>query len=157
MSSARVQVLNCYISAAVDVLAKETSQPVSRGGLTLERNPYATEEVTAMVGISGDLAGSLYLSMTEDTALRLVGHMLGQPAESFDELAQSGIAELANVICGAAGIALGESGHETNITPPLLLLGAGVRLSSVEIQRLVVPLTTACGVINVHVGLRDVA
>jgi chemotaxis protein CheX len=83
--------------------------------------------------------------------------MLGQLADEFDELAQSGIAELANVIGGAASIALAEAGHATTITPPLLLVGSGGHLSSVEIQRLVVPLVTTCGVINVHVALRDVA
>jgi chemotaxis protein CheX len=151
----RVQLVNCYVAAATDVLAKETGQPVTRGGLLLQQNPYTTEGVTAMVGVSGDLAGSLYISMSEATALGLISEMLGQPTEDFGELAQSGIAELANVIGGAAGVALAEVGHTTNLTPPLLLVGAGARLSSVEIQRLVVPLTTACGVINVHVALRD--
>ena len=157
MGSLRVQLVNCYVAAAVDVLAKETAQPVTRGGLLLQQNPYTTEEVTAMVGVSGDLAGSLYISMSEATALGLVSLMLGQPTEEFGELAQSGVAELANVIGGTAGVALAEAGHRTTITPPLLLVGAGARLSSVEIQRLVVPLTSACGVINVHVALRDAA
>jgi chemotaxis protein CheX len=153
----RVQLVNCYVAAAIDVLAKETSGSVTRGGLALQQNPYTTEDVTAMVGVSGDLAGSLYVSMTEATALALVSRMLGQPTEEFGELAQSGIAELANVIGGAASIALADAGHTTTITPPLLLVGAGGRLSSVEIQRLVVPLVTTCGVINVHVALRDAA
>ncbi len=151
----RVQLVNCYVAAASDVLAKETGAPVQRAGLELQANPYTTEEVTAMVGVSGDLAGSFYLSMSGSTALALVSIMLGQPAESFDDLAQSGIAELANVIAGNAGVALAEAGQTTNITPPLLLVGSGAKLSSVEIQRLVVPLTTSCGDVNVHVALRD--
>ena len=151
----RVQLVNCYVAAATDVLSKETGAPVTRAGLQLEQNPYTTEGVTAMVGVSGDLAGSLYISMSEETALGLISKMLGQPTLEFGELAQSGIAELANVIGGSAGVALADAGHTTNLTPPLLLVGAGARLSSVEIQRLVVPLTTVCGVINVHVSLRD--
>ncbi len=155
MGAMRVQLVNCYVAAAQDVLQKETGQPVSRAGLQLQHNPYTTEEVTAMVGVSGDLAGSLYLSMSEVTALALVSQMLGQETAVFDDLAQSGIAELANVIGGTAGVQLAEVGHTTTITPPLLLVGAGARLSSVEIQRLVVPLTTSCGQIQVHVALRD--
>jgi chemotaxis protein CheX len=151
----RVQLVNCYVGAAAAVLAQETAEPVDRGGLQLRQDPYTSEEVTAMVGVSGSLAGSFYLSMTEATARALVSKMLGQPTETFDELAQSGIAELANVIAGAAGVALAKAGMTTDITPPLLLVGAGARLSSVEIQRLVVPLTTACGQINVHVAVRE--
>lgn len=151
----RVQLVNCYVAAALDVIAKETGRPVTRGGLVLEQNPYTTEAVTAMVGVSGDLAGSLYISMSEETALGLISAMLGQPTTEFGDLAQSGIAELANVIGGTAGVALAEGGHTTDLTPPLLLVGAGARLSSVEIQRIVVPLTTACGLIKIHVALRD--
>lgn len=157
MNSMRVQLVNCYVAAAIDVLAKETAQPVTRAGLQLQQNPYTTEDVTAMVGVSGELAGSLYISMSEATALGLVSLMLGQLTEEFGELAQSGIAEVANVIGGTASVALAEAGCTTTITPPLLLVGANARLSSVEIQRLVVPLTTACGLINVHVALRDAA
>ena len=153
----RVYLVNCYVGAAANVLAQETGEPVARGGVELRQDPYTSEEVTAMVGVSGSLAGSFYLSMSETTARALVSKMLGQPTEIFDELAQSGIAEMANVIAGAAGIALAESGMTTDITPPLLLVGAGARLSSVEIQRLVVPLTSSCGQINVHVALRESA
>ncbi len=151
----RVQLVNSYVSAAIDVLARETGEPVTKGALSLQANPYTSEEVTAMVGVSGGLAGTLYLSMAESTALGLVSRMLGQPSEVFDEIAQSGIAELANVVGGVAGVALANAGHTTTITPPLLLMGAGARLSLVEIQRIVVPLVTAVGQVCVHVALRD--
>jgi chemotaxis protein CheX len=151
----RVQIVNCYVAAASQVLVQETGEQVKRGGLELKGNPYITEAVTAMIGVSGDLAGSLYLSMTESTARELVSKMLGQPTAQMDDLAQSGIAELANVVAGNAGIALSAQGHRTDITPPFLIVGAGARLSHVEIQRLVVPLTTTCGTVNVHVALRE--
>ncbi len=151
----RVQIVNCYVSAASDVLAKETGDAVKRGGLELKANPYTTEDVTAMVGVSGDLAGSLYVSMNEATALALVSKMIGQPTEALDLLAQSGIAELANVVAGSAGVALSAQGHKTDITPPFLIVGAGAKLSHVEIQRIVVPLSTSCGTVNVHVALRE--
>ena len=108
-----------------------------------------------MVGVNGSMGGSFYLSMTEDTALRIVEGMMGQGCESFDELAQSGIAELANVVAGAASVGLSELGFATNITPPLLLLGPGARISAVDIGRLVVPLTTKHGRVVVHVALRE--
>ncbi len=153
----RVQLVNCYVGAAADVLGSETGAPVKRLGLQLQQDPYTSEEVTAMIGVSGSLAGSFYLSMSEATALAIVSKMLGQETLVFDELAQSGIAELSNVVAGTAGVALSDMGFTTNITPPLLLVGAGARLSSVEIQRLVVPLESVCGFIHVHVALRESA
>jgi chemotaxis protein CheX len=151
----RVQVVNRYVQAALDVISKETQLPVQRGGLLLEGNPYTTEDVTAVIGISGQLSGSIYLSMAETVSLKLISAILGQDASELDELGQSGIAEMANVIAGTAGIQLADENIETIINPPLVLVGRGARLSTVEIQRLVVPLTTAYGEVKLHVALRE--
>jgi chemotaxis protein CheX len=153
----RVQVVNRYVQSALTVIEKETGLPVERGGLLLEGNPYTTEDVTAVIGVSGQLCGSLYLSMAETVALKLIGAILGQETTELDELGQSGIAELANVIAGTSGIELAEDGIETTINPPLVLVGRGARLSTVEIQRLVVPLATAYGEVKLHVALREAA
>jgi chemotaxis protein CheX len=153
----KVQVINRYVSAAADVLAKETGAPVARRALELEANPYTTDEVTSVVGVSGAFAGSVYLSMSERTALGVVSIMLGQETTVFDDLAQSGIAELANVVAGSAGVALSNDGHVTDISPPILVVGAGARMSSVEIQRLVVPIETVAGTIKIHIALREAA
>jgi chemotaxis protein CheX len=151
----RVQIVNRYVQSALDVMSKETGVEVKRGGLLLEGNPYTTEDVTAVIGISGSLTGSIYLSMAEPTALKIISAIIGQETTELDELGQSGIAEMANVIAGTAGIELAEEGIETQINPPLVLVGRGARLSTVEIQRLVVPLTTTYGDIKLHVALRE--
>jgi chemotaxis protein CheX len=151
----RVQIVNRYVQSALNVISKETGQPVERGGLLLEGNPYTTEDVTAVIGVSGQLTGSLYLSMSEAVALHLISTVLGQETTELDDLGQSGIAEMANVIAGTAGIGLAEEGIHTIINPPLVLVGRGARLSTVEIQRLVVPLTTTFGDIKLHVALRE--
>ena len=153
----KVQIVNRYVQAALDVLSKETGVQAKRGGLLLEGNPYTTEDVTAVIGISGSLTGSLYLSMAEPTALKIISSIIGQQTSELDELGQSGIAEIANVIAGTAGIELAEEGISTVINPPLVLLGRGARLSTVEIQRLVVPLGTTHGEVKLHVALREVA
>jgi len=152
-----VQVVNRYAQSALNVISKETGMPVSRGSDIVEGNPYTTEDVTAVIGVSGMLRGSIYLSMSEPTAIKLISSIIGQDVDELDDLGQSGIAEMANVIAGAAGINLAEEGIATTINPPLVLVGRGARLSTVEIQRLVVVLTTSHGDVRLHVALREVA
>ncbi len=154
---AKVQIINQFVAAGANVLSKELGATVTRSGLELEANPYTSEEITVVVGVSGAFAGSIYLSMTERTALSIVSTMLGQEMPIFDDLAQSGIAELANVVAGTAGVSLSEMGHRIDITPPLLVVGSGARLSSMELQRLVVPLDTPSGIVRLHVALREAA
>ena len=126
----RVQVVNRYVESALNVISKETGSQAVRGGLLLEGNPYTTEDVTAIIGVAGMLSGSLYLSMSEATALKLISAILGQEATELDALAQSGIAEMANVIAGTAGTELANEGLDTVINPPLVLVGRGARLST---------------------------
>jgi chemotaxis protein CheX len=151
----RVQIVNRYVQSALNVIAKETGLPVQRGGLLLEGNPYITEDITAVIGVSGQLSGSLYLSMSNQVALKIISTILGQETKELDELGQSGVAEMANVIAGTAGIVLAEEGIATVISPPLVLVGPGAHLFTVEIQRLVVPLTTAHGEVRLHVAVRE--
>ena len=153
----RVQVVNRYVESAISVIVKETGSQVTRGGLLLEGNPYTAEDVTAIISVGGMLSGSLYLSMSEETALKITSTILGQEAGELDALTQSGIAEMANVIAGTAGIELAEEGIQTTINPPMVLVGRGARLMMVEIQRLVVPLNTAYGEVKLHVALREAA
>ena len=150
----KVQFVNPFVTAACDVLATETGVAPIRGSLVVEQNPYTTEDVTAVVGMSGTARGSIYVSMSEATALAIVGKMMGSELTVFDELAQSGIAEFSNVVAGNASIALAEQGLETQITPPLMLVGAGARITSFDLMRIVVPLTTPFGIVKVHVALR---
>ena len=153
----RVQVVNRYVESAISVIVKETGSEVTRGGLLLEGNPYTAEDVTAIISVGGMLCGSLYLSMSEETALKITSTILGQEAGELDALTQSGIAEMANVIAGTAGIELAEEGIQTTINPPMVLVGRGARLMMVEIQRLVVPLKTTYGEVKLHVALREAA
>ncbi len=123
--------------------------------MRLERDAFTSEEVTAIVGVNGAMGGSFYLSMSESTALNLVSSMMGQPMTEFDELAQSGIAELANVVAGAASVGLADLGYTTNITPPLLLLGANAKIAWVESPRGGAPLSPNHGAVQVQGALRE--
>ena len=103
---------------------------MERGGLLLEDNPYTTEDVTAVIGVSGKLSGSIYLWMAEGVAVKLIGAILGQEKGELDDLGQSGIAEMANVMAGTAGMEPRRRGHRDHRQPAA---GArGPRRSSVD-------------------------
>jgi chemotaxis protein CheX len=85
----------------------------------------------------------------------MVSKMMGQEFTEFDNLAQSGVAELGNVITGRATVKLSQLGYNTNISPPTLIQGHGIQISTLDFGRIVVPLTTEFGVIEVHLALRE--
>jgi chemotaxis protein CheX len=80
--------------------------------------------------------------------------MMGQQFDEFDALAQSGIGELGNVITGRAGVLLSDAGYPSNITPPALVVGKGTMVTTLDLNRLVFPLETAVGSLEVQVVLK---
>ena len=107
-----------------------------------------------VIGITGRLTGIAVYGMSEEMAMAIVGKMLGSPIDELDDMAISGIAELANVITGHATTLLTAMGLHCDISTPTVLLGAGSRLSTGKIQRLVMPLNTDLGVLNTQVAVK---
>jgi chemotaxis protein CheX len=69
--------------------------------------------------ILGDVEGNVSLQFSEETALKIVSSMMGgMKVVELDELAQSAISELGNMITGRATIAIAEFGWAADITPP---------------------------------------
>jgi chemotaxis protein CheX len=62
-------------------------------------------DVSAVIGFSGDVAGSCALRMSNDTAREAVSRLAGEPVDDAAEIAD-GIGELANMIAGNAKAAL---------------------------------------------------
>ena len=153
----KVEFIAPFLQAAKQVLESELGAEVSRGELALHRSAYTTQDVTALVGVTGSIEGIVLYGMSEKTARQIVSTIIGRPFVEFDSLAESGIAELGNVITGVASTLLAEAGYPSNLAPPILIRGSGMMISTLDISRLVIPLRTSCGPLEVHVALKAVA
>jgi chemotaxis protein CheX len=150
-----VKFLNPFVEAAYEVLQAETGLQISRGELALEKAAYYTDEVTVIISLVGQVEGNVFYSLAQNTAMAMASRMLGEPLTEFNNLAQSGIAELGNVITGRASVKLSEVGYESTISPPALLLGKGATISTLDMPRLVVPLESEQGIVKIHLALRE--
>jgi chemotaxis protein CheX len=128
---------------------------VQRGELCLENSMYITDDVTVIISLIGAVDGTVFFSMSKEAAVHMASVLMGEKFESLDKLAQSGIAELGNVITGRASMMLAEAGYETKISTPSLIIGKGATLSTLEYPRLIVPLNTSIGSLTIHLALRE--
>lgn len=150
-----VKFLNPFVEAAYEVLQAETGLQMSRGELSLEKTAYYTDEVTVIISMVGRVEGNVFYGLGEQTAVVLASRILGEQLDGFNTLAQSGIAELGNVITGRASVKLAEAGYDSTISPPALLVGKGAMISTLDMARLVVPLESEYGAIKIHLALRE--
>jgi chemotaxis protein CheX len=147
--------VNPFLEAAQEVLAAEADVSVTHGPLSLQRSALTTDEITVLISVVGRVQGVVLYGLSEATALFLVGRILAQEFQTFDNLAQSGIAELGNVITGRASVKLAQAGYVTDISPPSLVHGRGVTISTLDFPRVVVPLVSPGGSLTVHLALRE--
>jgi len=150
-----VNYLNPFIEAAAEVLQVEVGASITRGPIALHRSPYTARDVTVTLSLIGRVEGMVLYGLSTDTALQLVSTMMGEPIDELDELAQSGIAELGNVMTGRASIKLAQAGYDCDISTPTIILGCGTRISTLSLQRLALPLQTQYGSIEIHLALRE--
>jgi len=147
--------LNPFLKAATSVLASEVGAHVDRGTVTLANTGRTPHDVTVLLSVVGDIQGIVLYSMDIGMALAMVSRMLGEKCEEFDELAQSGIAEMGNVITGVVTTYLAEAGYRCSISVPTLVIGKGTMLSTLGFKRMVIPLTTELGLMSIHIALRE--
>jgi chemotaxis protein CheX len=150
----RTEFINPFLQAATEVLGSELGSVPQRGSIGLQRSAYTSAEVTAVVAVTGGVAGMVMFAMAEQTARAIVSKMLGQDFPTFDALAQSGIAEIGNVITGRAAVLLCEAGFPSDLAPPMLVVGRNTMISTLDVQRLVIPMQTEFGNIEIQVALK---
>ncbi|MAG35942.1 MAG: chemotaxis protein CheX [Dehalococcoidia bacterium] len=147
--------VNPFLAAAIEVIEQETGLQVTRGDLRMQKSTHLGHDLTVILAVTGAAEGVVLYGMSVETALGIVGNIMGEEFPEFDELAESGIAELGNVITGRATALLEEAGLNSDISPPTIVHGAGTRLSTLDLARLVIPLTTEVGPIEIDVALRE--
>lgn len=152
----RVEFINPFIKGAVDVIKAEANVEPTKGALGIEESAVNTQEdLTVLIGVTGKLQGVVMYSLSERTAKNLVSTMLGEPIPIYNEMVESAIAEMGNVITGIASAELEAAGIICKIAPPTMVQGRGVIISTINIKRLVIPLSTSLGDIKVSVALKE--
>jgi chemotaxis protein CheX len=147
--------LNPFVQAAVEVLQAEVGATISRGPLSLQKSALTSDDITVLINLIGDVYGVVMYGMAMPTGLHMVSQIMGQEFAELNSLAQSGIAELGNVISGKATVRFSEAGYHSNISTPTVLIGSGIQISTLDFPRIVVPLESQFGLFTAHLALRE--
>ena len=116
----------------------------------------ATFDVSGIIGLSGDVAGSVVLSFPTETAERVVALFTGESITSEDEDFSDAIGELVNMISGNAKADF--TGREVSISTPSVVLGADHHIARPkDIPCVVIPCTTDCGDFVIEISIQDYA
>lgn len=150
----KVEYVNPFVQATVDVLQGIGDVSPKKGSLKMLNKPAPSYGVSSLIGVVGEVKGQVVYSLKEETAKKIASvMMMGMPVDDFDEIAKSAISELSNMITGNAVTQLVATGVNVDISPPSLITGNNVVISSSSLKTLVVDIETIHGTIEISLAL----
>lgn len=141
----KAEFINPFIEAGRSVFKNVANIDLGLGKIYLKTDPYGSIAMLIMIGVTGALRGRVIISMDEPVALATVSHMMGMEITELDEIGQSALMEICNMMLGTAATILANNELLIDITPPTLLTGTNMKIFSNQEQTICVPLISEQG------------
>lgn len=141
VATLKAEYINPFLEASESVLKAIANIEISLGKVYLRTSPYTGNVLLIIIGLVGNLKGQVIFSMDQKVACQIASAMMaGMPVQEMDEISQSAVSEAANMILGNAATKLFALGLKIDITPPSLVMGENLQVSTQKTKALCVPL-----------------
>ncbi|MDK2966951.1 MULTISPECIES: chemotaxis protein CheX [Lacrimispora] len=131
-----VKYINPFIEAFLSVMPQLGFGKVEKTNLSLKDSNLTYTGVIMTVGIVGEMKGNVVYYLDLENAKKVASTMMmGMPVDEFNEMAQSAISELANMLTANAATFFANIGITVDISTPTLLYGdqVAVKMNSSQI------------------------
>lgn len=119
-----VNYINPIIGAFVNVMPQLGLPDVEKKGISLKGRFIESPGVVIIVGIIGDIKGNVIYGISLEDAKKIASTMMmGMPVDEFNELAQSAISELTNMLTANVATNFSQDNIIINISTPTLVHG----------------------------------
>lgn len=144
-----------FVTSIQNVFSTMLQLPVTAHEPVVKSGVSPTHDVSGIIGMSGDVVGTVILSFRLEAAQSVVALFCGErlPADSADFA--DAVGELVNMVSGGAKALFADS-REVSISCPSVIVGEGhgVSLPS-DIPCMVVPCSTDCGDFVIEIAIRE--
>ena len=122
-SELTVRIVNPLLLSTKEVFETMLDCTPVRSGLSLKIRNSPEYELSAVIGITGIVVGTIVLSVKKQTALNIYEAMIGIKAEEIDQEVMDAVGEITNMIAGSAKAKL--ASLSLSISIPNLISGKG--------------------------------
>jgi chemotaxis protein CheX len=121
----KAEYINPFLESARIVIEQMINVRPTTGQLVVKDVKFVEKYIWIHIGITGQMQGDIVFGLHEVVALKLVSAMMGGfILTEMDEMGQSAISELGNMISGNASTMLYNQGVIIDITPPKVVHSA---------------------------------
>lgn len=148
-------IITPFISSIQNVFSTMLQLPVTVGDPRIKQGAAVTYDVSGIIGMSGDVVGSIVLSFPKETAVRLVALFTGtEVAPDHPDFADA-IGELTNMISGnAKGMFSGK--RKVTISCPSVVVGQGHTVAAPkDTPTIAIPCSTDCGELVIELTIQQ--
>lgn len=116
--------INAVVNAMINILPQIGFQSVEKTAIKATGPSVQNPGLAINVGVIGQLKGSIVILMDLNSAKMFASKMMmGMPVAALDEMAQSAIGEMSNMVCASACTNLSQLGVTgLDISPPTLII-----------------------------------
>ncbi|MDY2730557.1 chemotaxis protein CheX [Clostridium sp. HCP1S3_B4] len=147
--------LNNILNAFTNVLPQLGINNIEKAGMSLKEKFVESHGVIVIIGMIGDLKGNIIYSLTQESAKKIASKMMmGMPVNNLDELAQSAISELINMLTANAATNFSNDNINVDISTPTLICGEFVANTNAE-KIICININTDVAPIEVNIALEE--
>lgn len=146
----KVEYINPFVVSATHVFATMLECPLTRTGLSLKECLQAEQEISGIIGLSGQAAGTVVLSLSRGIALHAAEMLTGEPHAQINGDVADVVGELTNMVAGSAKSQLAQ--FDMSISLPNVIVGKNhVIMCNSKVQPLCILFESPYGPLNVSV------
>ena len=118
-----VKFINPFLGATMNVLKTMAFVDVKPGKPFLKREHMALGDVSGIIGLTGDVKGSLSVTLNLALIKLIMSKMLGEEIDDVNDDARDAVGELTNMISGDARRVLQQGGVNLTAAIPTIVAG----------------------------------
>ncbi|NLY85528.1 MAG: chemotaxis protein CheX [Tissierellia bacterium] len=151
----KAEYVNSFYKATQDVFNLMLDLDVERGNIKVVEGLVSSRNANVVLGVTGDLKGSILFSFTKDMTLEMVRIMSGLEMKTIDNFVSSALGEVANIIGGNALTNLTCYNYICDLVPPQVIIGEYKSLSMANKKALLIPLRTDIGEFDINIFIAE--
>ena len=149
-----VKFINPFVSATMNVLETMAFVKSEAGKPYLKTDDVAQGDVTGVIGITGEVNGSISVTFDEGSILKVVSNMFGEEMTELNNEVADAVGELTNMISGQARRGLEEQGKIFEAAIPSVITGKNHKISHITNgPKIAIPFSTEGGKFTIEVCL----
>lgn len=151
----KAEYVNSFYAATKDVFQLMLDINPEKRNVVVVEGMVSSKEANVILGVTGDLKGTILFSFSKAMALEMIKIMSGMEMDKIDSFASSALGEIANIIGGNALTKLTENNYICDIVPPQIIIGEYESMSMANEKAIQLTLDTPIGIFDISIFLKE--